>query len=157
FAPNAQYPAMPANPTQQQAVAAAVELLDVVVDFPFKSDAHRAAWLASVLTPLARFAFRGPSPLFVIDANVRSAGKSLLADVIGEIVAGREMARTPQAPDEGEEIKRSTAIAVDGTRLVLIDNINRPLGSGALDAVLTGTVWSNRILGKTENVHVPLL
>lgn len=157
FAPNAQFPAMPANPTQQQAVAAAAELLDVVVDFPFKSDAHRAAWLAGVLTPLARFAFRGPSPLFAIDANVRSAGKGLLADVIGEIVAGREMARTPQAPDETEEIKRITSIALAGTRLVLLDNINRALGSGALDAVLTATVWSERILGKSETVHLPLL
>lgn len=157
FAPNVEYPAMPGNPTQQEAAAAAAELLDIVVDFPFKSDAHRAAWLAGVLTPLARFAFRGPSPLFVIDANVRSAGKTLLADVIGEIVSGRPMSRTPQAPDENEEIKRITAIALDGTRLVLIDNINRPLGSGALDSVLTGTVWSERILGKSEKVNLPLL
>ena len=46
---------------------------------------------------------------------------------------------------------------LEGTRLVLIDNINRPLGSGALDAVLTGTSWSDRILGKSENAHLPLL
>jgi hypothetical protein len=156
FAPNARYP--PASGTSQlDAAAAAAELLDLVVDFPFASDAHRAAWLAAVLTPLARYAFRGPSPLFVMDANVRGAGKTLLVDLVGEIVSGREIARTPQAPDENEEIKRITAIALDGTRMVLIDNISRPLGSSALDAVLTGTAWSERILGRSERVDLPLL
>jgi len=157
YQPNVRYPAAVTSPTKQDAVAAVGELLDVVSDFPFKSDAHRAAWLAGVLTPLARYAFRGPAPLFLMDANIRSAGKTLLADVTGEIVSGRAMPRTPQAPDENEEIKRITAIALEGDRLVLIDNINRPLGSGALDTVLTGTVWSERILGKSEKVSLPLL
>lgn len=155
--PNARYPPVSGTPSQADAAAAAAELLEVIIDFPFKSDAHRAAWLAAVLTPLARFAFRGPSPLFVMDANVRGAGKTLLVDLIGAIVSGRELARTPQTPDENEEIKRITAIALDGTRMVLIDNISRPLGSGALDAVLTGTAWSERILGRSERVDLPLL
>lgn len=157
YQPNARYPAAIASPTKEDAAKAVGELCDVVSDFPFKSDAHRAAWVAGVLTPLARYAFRGPAPLFLMDANIRSAGKTLLADVTGEIVSGRAMPRTPQAPDENEEIKRITAIALEGDRLVLIDNINRPLGSGALDTVLTGTVWSERILGKSEKVSLPLL
>jgi hypothetical protein len=37
--------------------------------------AHQAAWLAALLTPLARFAFDGPAPLFLVDANVRGSGK----------------------------------------------------------------------------------
>jgi hypothetical protein len=44
-------------------------------DSPFKTEALRAAWLAGVLTPIARFAFRVPAPLFLMDANVRGAGK----------------------------------------------------------------------------------
>ena len=48
---------------------AAIALSDVVCDFPFKSDAHRSAWIASLLTPLARYAFTGPAPLFLMDAN----------------------------------------------------------------------------------------
>ena len=157
YVPNATYPAIPRQPSKDDAVAAANEILDVVCDFPFKTDAHRAAWLAGVLTPLARYAFRGPAPLFLMDANVRSAGKTLLADVTGEILCGRAMPRTPQATDETEEIKRITAIVLEGDRVVLIDNLTRPLGSGALDTVLTGTVWSDRILGKSEKVCLPLL
>src|ERR1051325_5093654 len=41
--------------------------------------------------------------------------------------------------------------------IVLIDNINRPLGSGALDTALTGTAWSERILGKSEKIDLQLL
>lgn len=157
YQPNARYPALASRPTVEHVRAAVALLLDAVCDFPFKSDAHRAAWLAGVLTPLARFAFRGPAPLFLMDANVRGAGKSLLADVTGEIVSGRPMPRTPQALDETEEAKRITAIALEGDRLLLIDNISKPLGSGALDTVLTGTTWSERILGKSEKVSLPLL
>jgi hypothetical protein len=157
YEPSGEYPAIARNPTKEDAIAAAIKLIDVVCDFPFKTDAHRSAWLASLLTPLARYAFSGPSPLFLMDANVRSSGKTLLADVVGEIVAGRPMSRTPQATDEGEEMKRITAILLEGTRLVLIDNINRPLGSGAMDAVLTGTTWSDRILGKSQSACLPLM
>ena len=157
YLPNIRYPGVPRLPSKADARAAADEILDVVADFPFKTDAHRAAWLAGVLTPLARYGFRGPSPLFLMDANVRGAGKTLLADVTGEILSGRPMPRTPQATDETEEIKRITAIAIEGDRVVLIDNIGKALGSGALDTVLTGTVWSERILGKSEKVSLPLL
>lgn len=157
YMPNATYPDLPLHPTEAQTRTALELLLDVVCDFPFKSDAHRAAWLAGVLTPLARYAFAGPAPLFLVDANIRGVGKSKLADVVGEIVAGRPMARTSQAPDEAEEIKRITAIALEGDRTMLLDNINRPLGSGAFDAVLTGTSINERILGKSEKVNLPML
>jgi hypothetical protein len=106
YQPNATYPSIGDNPTKEDAIAAAIKLIDVVCDFPFKSEAHRSAWLAALLTPLARYAYAGPSPLFLMDANVRSSGKTLLADIVGEIVGGHGMARTPQAVDESEEIKR---------------------------------------------------
>ena len=116
---------------------------------PFASEAHRAAWVAATLTPQARFAFHGPAPLFLIDANVRGCGKSLLTDCTSEITAGREMARMALPRDDEEFRKRITALAIAAEPLILIDNISGTLGSASLDAALTATSWSDRILGQT--------
>jgi phage/plasmid primase-like uncharacterized protein len=124
-------------------------LLEVVADMPFANEAHRAAWLAATLTPQARFAFHGPAPLFLVDANVRGCGKSLLTDCTSEITAGREMARMALPRDDEEFRKRITALAIAAEPLVLIDNISGTLGSASLDAALTATSWSDRILGQT--------
>ena len=157
YEPNAAYPEVSPCPTDVEVRAAVDMLLDIVCDFPFASAAHRAAWLAGLLTPFARYAFTGPSPLFLIDANIAGVGKTKLVDIIGRIIAGREMARTAQAPDEAEELKRITAIAMEGDRTILLDNIRRPLGSGAFDSVLTATSINERILGRSEKALLPML
>jgi hypothetical protein len=94
--------------------------------------------------------------MFLFDANVRGTGKTLLADVIAEIVQGRPAPRSPQLLDENEERKTITSLALAGHRLVLIDNIAHPLGSPALDTILTGTLWTDRLLGRSETVTLPL-
>ena len=144
------------RPSHDDAVRAATSLLDVVTDFPFSKSDHRAAWLAFLLTPLARFAFTGPAPLFLVDANVRGSGKSLLADVVSLIVTGREMSRMSNPKDDDEARKRITALALAGDTLCLIDNIVGGLGCASLDAALTGTVWKDRVLGASEIVELPL-
>jgi hypothetical protein len=132
--------------------------LEVIEDFPFATDAHKAAWLSGVLTPLARYAFHGPAPLFLYDANVRGCGKGLLIDVTSLITAGREMARMSLPRDDDETRKRITALAVAGEPEILIDNLPAGgFGSPSLDAALTATSWSDRILGQTAMVSgVPL-
>jgi hypothetical protein len=61
-------------------------------------------------------------------------------------------------PKEDDEMrKRITAIALGGDQIVLIDNIARELGSASLDAALTGTIWKDRILGRSEIVEMPLV
>lgn len=145
-----------ARPTLDDARKALELLAEVVCDVPLETPAHRAAWVASVLTPLARYAFRGPAPLFLFDANVRGAGKSLLSDVVSELLTGRPFARFAQVEHEAEERKRITSIALSGHPLVLIDNLTRPLGSGALDAALTSEEWADRSLGSNTDIRVPL-
>ncbi len=110
-----------------------------------------------MLTPLARFAFEGPSPLFLVDANIRASGKTLLVDAASIILTGRPVPRM-SCPDNDEEMrKRITAIALGGDQLILVDNVAGELGSAALDAALTGTIWKDRILGRSEIVEMPLV
>ena len=148
---------VPVEPSLEDAIACRDVLIDVVADFPFASGAHRAAWLAFLLTPFARYAFAGPSPLFLIDANIRASGKSLLADIGAIIVTGRDMPRMSCPGDDDEMRKRITAIALGGDQMVLIDNIAGELGGASLDAALTATVWKDRILGRSETAEMPLL
>jgi hypothetical protein len=157
YEPSGQFPPVPDAPTIDDARRALASLLEVTCDFSFENEDHRAAWLAGLLTPLARFAFSGPSPLFLIDANVRAAGKGLLAQTIGWIVLGREMPVSSYTHEPEEMRKKITAIAIAGDRLVLLDNLEGRFGNDALDRALTSTRWKDRVLGKSEMVDLPLL
>lgn len=158
YRPNCEFPRVPEHPTQEDAAQAAAELLEVIVDFPFASDSDRSVWLAFELTLLVRPAIDGPCPLFAFDANTRGAGKTLLADVAGIIAQGNAMARKAWPCNDEEVRKTITAIALEGLPAVLIDNVASSLGGPSLDAALTGTTWSDRILGKSQTTGVlPLI
>jgi len=137
--------------------AAMDELLEVVCDFPFEAPEHRAAWLAGLLTPLARFAFEGPAPLFLVDANVRAAGKGLLAQTIARIILGRDMPVSGYAHEDEEMRKRVTSIAIAGDRLVLLDNLEGLFGNATLSRALTACSWKDRLLGRNQEIDLPLL
>lgn len=155
--PRRDFPRVPSKPTQEHAKAAADVLGDIFCDFPFATPEHRAAAIAGILSPLARHAYSGPTPLTLIDKNVHGAGGSLLADAIATASTGHGIARMSQAKDDDEERKRMLSIALSGDALVVIDNIDRPLGGAALDAALTGTEWRDRKLGGNEMAGAPLL
>ncbi len=147
---------VPDQPSADQVRGALEQIDEIVCDFPFKTPAHRSAWLSALLTPLARFAFKGPSPLNLIDANVRGAGKSLLADAVNGVLGGRPAERMSYTRDDDELRKSITALALEGTSLALIDNVRGSFGSATLDRALTATLWRDRLLGANVQVAVPL-
>lgn len=151
---------IPERPTLADAKAAVASLLDVVSDFPFAAEMHKAAWLAALLTPLARPAFDGPSPLFLVDANIRAAGKGMSLEVISRIVTGNPfpVISYPANPKDGEEElrKKITTFLLHGDRIALFDNLTGAFGDGTLDRALTGTEWQDRILGGNRQFRGPL-
>src|SRR6266567_1036929 len=62
----------------------------------------------------------------------------------------------PPTTDEEEERKRITSTIMSGDGMVLIDNIDKGLGSAALDALITGTVWKDRLLGLNRIVELAI-
>lgn len=150
LAPVGQFNTVRKKPTLDDIHNAVEALLEVVADFPFLADAHRSAWIAALLTLMARHAFDGPAPLFLIDANTRGSGKTLLADAIGLIATGRNMPRMTAPRDDDEARKRITSLAMAGDSLVLLDNIAGTLGCASLDAALTADTWRDRVLGRSE-------
>jgi hypothetical protein len=147
---------VPEFPTRENVLEAVADLLEIVCDFNFMDDAHRAAFLSGILTPLGRYAFSGPVPLHGVDANMRGSGKTLVVDAISTLVSGRPMAKMPPTNEDEEMRKRITALAAAGDQMVSIDNVTVALGTPALDAALTSTLWRDRILGLSETRTFPL-
>ncbi len=147
---------VPEQPTAEDVKASLARLFDVVCDFPFEERSHRSAWLAGLLTPLARSAFEGTAPLFLVDANIRAAGKGKLCNLIGLILNGSDMPTMAWTPDDAEIEKRIMSIGLAGDRLTLIDDVNGTFGSPSLNNALTAPVFRGRKLGSNEMASVEL-
>jgi hypothetical protein len=145
------------TPSRADIGRAVATLEDAIVDFPFETPAHKSTWYAYLLTILARPAFPGPAPLFLLDSNTPGSGKGLLCDLTSHIATGRKIPRTPNPTNDDETRKLITALAIAGDATILIDNVEGSLGSPALDAALTGETWRDRILGASQIVELPLL
>jgi hypothetical protein len=131
--------------------------LELVSQFPFLSDPHKAAWFAGLLTPFGRHAVAGPCPLFLFESASPGTGKTILADLVAVAAAGREMPRSTFSEKEEEQRKVITAVALGGDRLHLFDNVSVPFGGGPIDAALTGTAWKDRMLGESKmTLELPL-
>src|SRR5262249_18477757 len=113
-----------------------------------------------LLTPLARPAFDGPSPLFLVDANVRAAGKGMSLEVISRIVTGNPfpVISYPANPKDCEEElrKKITTFLLYGDRIALFDNLTGALGGGPLEGALRGRGGQDRILGANRQFRGPL-
>lgn len=139
------------RPTRDDALQAVERIADLVCDFPFSKAEYRSAWIASVLTAVARTAIRGPVPLMLYDASSSGSGKSRLADIAAIALTGRPMPRTPW-PSKDEEVRKSiTATLRGGQPLLCFDNCKTTLGGQSIEALGTAETWSDRILGESRN------
>ena len=153
--PREAYAEVPERPTLEDAKAALEVLREVVCDFPFARPEHESAWLAGLLTMLARPAIDGPVPLFAVDATTRGTGKSRLVDAAVWLAHGQDAARTSLPDDDDEMRKRITSLVLEGDPAVCLDNINTAIALPSLDAVLTSMTWKDRALGTNTNVTAP--
>jgi Domain of unknown function (DUF3854) len=148
---------VPTDPTQDDARAAAHQLLRPFSDFPFAAESDRAAMLACVLSGFARLAYAGPTPGFLFDAPTKGTGKTKAAKAAGLIITGRDPGESGYAHDTVEMAKRITSIALQGDRIVVLDNIVGSFGNEALNRALTSTLWKERLLSKNEAPALALL
>jgi hypothetical protein len=145
---------LPEHPSQDDARAAAEELLALVDQFPIENEAGRSSWLAGVLTIIARPSISGPVPAILADAPTPGSGKTLLMQLISAIVTG-DRAQVQAAPSDNSEWHRALlAIALGGEPITLFDNLKGKVDSGAFESVLTSTSLSDRKVRSSENVRV---
>jgi hypothetical protein len=148
-------PTVSSQPTEEE-VKRAVDLLvnELFIDFPFKDQASRVHAIATLLLPFCRPMIQGPTPLHLIDAPKRGTGKSLLARAIHMIVTGMDASvdRLPHSDEETD--KKISSILRDGRPLVVLDNASGSVERDSLNAVLTSTRYSGRLLGKSEMMEL---
>jgi hypothetical protein len=143
------------TPTKEDAKNAAGFLLDVLSDFPFQDEASRDNALGLLLTVAVK-ELVGIAPIALIDAPTRGTGKTRLAQLASIVSSGRELPLSPEVRDDEEWRKKITSLLIADRPVVIIDNVERPLRSGQLAAVLTTSDWTDRILGKSEVLHLHL-
>jgi len=148
------FPPIPQNPTKEEAKVALDMLLSLLSEFPFENEESKSVTLSAILTGLVRKSLR-TAPLHAFTAPKMGTGKSLLADIVSLIVAGKVNCALAHAENEGEEKKRLLAILAEGDPIICFDNIERPFGSAALCSILTQTEYKDRLLGSTRSLSVP--
>lgn len=154
YAPAGDVPPGPEQPTEADAHDALEMLYALLADFPFEAEHHRSTVIGAVLTVVARPAFSGPTPLFLFDATAPGSGKGLLANVVSIIGTGRSPAVMGWPADDDEARKRIFAVLLSGDPVLCFDNITSKIGGSALEMLLTSTMYSDRLLGKSETPTV---
>jgi hypothetical protein len=153
YHPSGSVPDIPDNATHKDAVAAARFILDILSDFPFQDDASRDNAIGLLLSVIVK-EISGLVPIALIDAPTKGPGKTRLAQLASIVAIGRETPLSPEVRDEEEWRKQITSLLIADRQIVIIDNIERTLRSSQLAAVLTTSEWSDRLLGKSEALHL---
>jgi len=151
---------------QDDARSSAGRLLELVQDFPFKEDAYRNVWLGICLTLVARPGIDDAVPSFLISANNRGTGKTLLVRLASFLARGTDCPMTtwPEPTNDkskgaidNEVNKILVAIMKSGQSILAFDNIRSGtnFGSPSLDAATTCGIFQGRILSTSDTEALP--
>jgi putative DNA primase/helicase len=157
-------PAIPDEPTTEQALGA-LDILDELLDeFPFVFDPiagfkefanpSRSVALSMLMTPLLRPALPPAVPLHVTSAPAPGTGKSYLADLASAIAVGERCPVITRSPSPEETEKRLVGAALNGQPLILIDNVNGDLRSEFLCQAVERPLLQVRALGTSELARI---
>jgi len=144
-------------------VEEAKNLIDKIFsEFCFASEKDRTHAIAAFITPFLRGLFPKFStrtPVFIYMANRERAGKDYCAGCSGVLYEGVNVEEPAMSNDEkgagnnNEEIrKKIMACMIQGKKRFHSANNKGLLNNSILEGVTTSETWSDRILGKSENV-----
>lgn len=121
-----------------------------------RGKASRAHAYAMLIEPFARNLINGATPCYHIDKPERGSGASLLIEATTFITTGR--AQSGQTyPHKDEELKKViTASLRNQLPYMIFDNVMTKVDSPDLPAAITQGAWTDRILGQSETVTIPI-
>ncbi len=156
----ATFDAVPDAPSREDAVAALAKLKWIIEGFPFVEDdagrsPSRSVALSALLTAVCRRSLR-TAPMHGFTAPTMGTGKSLLTDAVALLAMGRPATVLNQSGDgDGEEErKRLMSVLMQSDPVVVIDNVDRPMGGARMCSILTQETWQDRMLGGNDQGHV---
>ena len=153
-----QVAAPPSEPDDEDVQTAIDALIgDAFVDFPLADRASEAHLLAVGLTLVMRPAINGPTPLHLVSAPREGSGKGMLLNTWSIITQGAPAAMQPVSDDDEEWRKAITAMLLEGSPLIVLDNLPEGIvvDSPALASALTTETWKDRRLGQNEIIRLP--
>lgn len=134
------------------------DLRDLLIDFPWKSEADRQNFIGLLITILVRAMIPGNVPMHLVLSTVERTGKTKLVDeLIGLLFLGGPVPAMQFSGSDEERDKRILAVLMLGLSIVHLDNLGEWLDSPALASSITASVYSGRLLGQSAIVHVPNL
>jgi len=154
YAPTLSFAPLSAHPDWHEARAALDQLLDLVKQFPFASDASRSVFLSDVLTAIARPTLP-KSPVVLYSATMAGTGKTLIASLPNLIAYGYATTH-PWPHGNDEELKKIfTSILLAGDPVVVFDNVpnGAMIKSAALSQFATSDDYADRKLGESVRVR----
>ncbi|MBZ0236387.1 MAG: hypothetical protein K8M05_28925 [Deltaproteobacteria bacterium] len=127
---------------------------ELLVDFPFADASDRAHAVAAFVMPFIRSLVGDCTPIHLVEAPSPGSGKTLIADLVAIVASGKNVQPTTLSRSDEEMRKRITSLLLCGARIILLDNVTGELASAQLAAAITATTWADRLLGRSEYVHV---
>lgn len=138
---------IPEAPTAEQVAESREFLLNTFLrDFPWRTKADKANYLALLATPILRPMNRALCPFGVVDATMPGSGKTILTSCVGLLVGQRVLTWT----DSEEELRKSiTTVFGDQAGVVVFDNLVEgcTIDSANLARLVTERTWTDRRLG----------
>jgi hypothetical protein len=139
-------------------------LKDIYEEFCFKTDQDYYNAIAALLTPYLRglfTSFNVRTPVYFYIANRERAGKDYLAGVTGIVHEGYSIEEAPISNGDkyggntSEELRKKVLAAlIRGRKRMHFSNNKGHIDNATFESIATATKYSDRILGRTENVEL---
>lgn len=163
--PTVEYPAIPDNPSRQEAIESLSRLKNLLREFPFVDEDSRvkergegggavslSVALSAILTAIIR-----PSlpcaPMHAITAPTPGSGKTCLVDLVSTLTTGHAASAISVGQNDEELEKRLVAELLIGRSTIVLDNISRQIGGDLLNQCITQERVTVRRLGKSESIE----
>jgi hypothetical protein len=149
---------IPDFPTDDDLKWARETLHDALDDFCFSEpkEVNFANVLMALLTlPMRLVIGDDQTPILMINATTPGTGKTLLAKFICIVCLGHieTLTTAPEGRETGEWRKRITSFLLEGSNIVIVDNLIFTLESAELCAAVTSPVFADRLLGTNTKVR----